>query len=624
MRSKIRFSALALSFLLVFPAFAGCSPQNGSPSTTTEPASQPQAPIVIDGEYRVIRPDGDTFETVSIAETLVADIASAFGLTLSLTDDFLSRGEAVPDMAKEILIGVTNRSESIRARLSLGSLDWSVSVSGDRIIIVGGSEEALASAAGYFVSDVLKKDSSGTLTVAGDFSYIHSDPAGTVNILQSLSVSGNDISKYSVIYGKDAISSEKTAAQKLCTTINRKLAAGVALLDDSTAETEFEIIVGHTTRLDETAYSYYSTESCISVSSNKLIIGGGSVAAVTSAVQYFIDEYLSAVTGALNLESGDGEKGIIMKNPLRTESSGDPCITYDSETGYYYAVYSSSKSDTITLYRAKKLSELGSAEGKTVYTIGKEIKSKIYAPEIHKVDGKWYIYASGATAESDIALTVSKSIRLFCIEAVTDDPYGEYAFKGFLSRTINAIDAHVFYNEATGKYYACYAEVYTGNGNEIGIAELSDPWTINELKRARISKATYAFETMDGKVNEGPFVFSHDGKLFLLYSANNVSSDYYCLGLLVCTDTSNPVSSASWTKLTTAAFSGTDAVLSPGHCSVFLSPDGSEYWLAYHYRNSSTRVRELCVQKFTFGEDGLPVFGEPTGPYVSFMSPSGE
>ena len=86
----------------------------------------------------------------------------------------------------------------------------------------------------------------------------------------------------------------------------------------------------------------------------------------------------------------------------------------------------------------------------------------------------------------------------------------------------------------------------------------------------------------------------------------------------------NILSKASWTKVDHAVFEGTDAVVSPGHCSVFTSPDGSEYWLAYHVRNTSNRRRELYVQRFTFDADGMPVFGEPIAPGVGFFAPSGE
>ena len=71
-------------------------------------------------------------------------------------------------------------------------------------------------------------------------------------------------------------------------------------------------------------------------------------------------------------------------------------------------------------------------------------------------------------------------------------------------------------------------------------------------------------------------------------------------------------------------FTAGNNVYAPGHCSVFLSPDGAEYWLAYHARTTEKGERYLHVQKFGFDESGMPVFGEPVSQYESRFAPSGE
>ena len=134
--------------------------------------------------------------------------------------------------------------------------------------------------------------------------------------------------------------------------------------------------------------------------------------------------------------------------------------------------------------------------------------------------------------------------------------------------------------------------------------------------RALLKKITI---THIGAQDEG-FAFSPDGRLFLLYSANNVTSGKYCLGLLEFTG-DDILARSSWTKTDHAVFEGTAQVSSPGHCSVFMSPDGTEYWLAYHFQMSG---RKLAVQQFTFDENGDPVFGEPVKPLKSFFAPAGE
>ena len=322
-----------------------------------------------------------------------------------------------------------------------------------------------------------------------------------------------------------------------------------------------------------------------------------------------------------------------MISPLiRIRSSGDPCITFDPETGYYYALYSSSGSDRITLYRSQTLKGLGTAEGKDLYVAGdgcweeKEIMSRLYAPEIHRVDGKWYIYASGGTVsqKKEGQDAASRSIRLFCLEALSDDPYGDYAFKGLLDDDLWAIDASVF--SWNGKNYALCAEIVPGEGNVITIAELESPWKIRAGTARRIARAQLPFETQNGLVNEGPWFFqSPNGRCFILYSANNVSSPYYCLNLLEWTG-EDLLSPEAWKKFPETTFVTTGTSYCPGHGSVFLSPDGTEYWLAYHVKSNrnGTGNRMLCAQPLRFDESGCPLLDFPLQSGDRIPPPSGE
>lgn len=313
----------------------------------------------------------------------------------------------------------------------------------------------------------------------------------------------------------------------------------------------------------------------------------------------------------------DLQRGELLSNPVRsTGQSGDPCIRYDAETGYYYALFSAPRNDRVIVYRVKSLSELNTASGKEVYVAGEdaEVKHKLYAPEITKIDGKWYIYASGATSMEDKGKMPSCSIRLFCLEAVSDDPYGDYMFKGWLDDNLFAIDAHAF--NYGGKNYIAFARC--SGGNHIGIAELEKPWKIASKTIETISSPVLPFETMHSKINEGPFTFvAPNGKLYLLYSANHVVSDHYCLGLLELTG-DNILCKDSWTKVDHAVFEGTEQIKSPGHCSVFMSPNGAEYWLAYHFQSSG---RKLGIGRIAFDENGAPVFGQPADPFLPFFAP---
>ncbi len=438
-----------------------------------------------------------------------------------------------------------------------------------------------------------------------------------------LRIGGVPVTEYTIVVGASANAIETIAAKDLADAVKEAYGRELPVVADSAPATANEIVVGDTTRaVSQKAGTLTGTEAALLIDGTSVCLRGASNTVLRRLCQYFEKEYIEGKPG-IDLTDEDSKMRDFIQNPLRTATpAGDPCILYDQETACYYAVYSSPKNDRVTLYRAKTLSELRTAEGKDIYVASDtgEIKHKLYAPEIVKVDGKWYIYASGATDLSEKGNgKPAKSIRLFCLEAVGDDPYGDYIFKGFLSDTLWAIDAHVFTYQ--GENYVTCARILSGN--VITIARLENPWTIDHKRVSVLSSATLDFETKDGKVNEGPYTFEHDGRLFLVYSANNVTSPYYCLGLLEFTGT-DILSKASWTKYDKVMFTAGNNVYAPGHCSVFLSPDGSEYWLAYHARTTEKGERYLHVQKFGFDESGMPVFGEPVSQYESRFAPSGE
>ncbi|MBQ9429487.1 MAG: glycoside hydrolase family 43 protein, partial [Clostridia bacterium] len=422
-----------------------------------------------------------------------------------------------------------------------------------------------------------------------------------------------------IVVAASAGATEKLMAQTLAEAIGKLYGKTPRILTDEAPQGRGEITVGQTSRaISAEAKNLKQDEAGVFIEGDSLCICAQSTTWLRRATNWFIENHLTEKREK-RLIASDSECGQILENPIFSAiPAGDPHILYDGETGYYYAVYSAPKNDRVTLYRAKTIAELGKAQGKDVYVAGadREIKHKLFAPELHKVDGKWYIYASGATSTEDKNETPSRSVRLFCLEAIGDDPFGDYIFKGFLNDDILAIDAHVFTYK--GENYVSAARILSGVGNTIMLAKLENPWTVDTARVAVISTPVLGYETLSGRINEGPFAFEHDGKLFILYSCNDGPN--YSLGLLELTG-DDLLNKTSWTKHDKAVFTGTASVISPGHCSVFLSPDGSQYWLAYHTSNKAVG-RAISIKRFTFDENGQPVLGQPTLG-ESFFGPRG-
>lgn len=77
-------------------------------------------------------------------------------------------------------------------------------------------------------------------------------------------------------------------------------------------------------------------------------------------------------------------------NPIAQRDTPYPFITYDSETGYYYALYT--LVDHIELYRHKYVAKvLSDGESKVIYraTGENDVWYDVWAPEMHRdTDGR--------------------------------------------------------------------------------------------------------------------------------------------------------------------------------------------------------------------------------------------
>lgn len=316
-------------------------------------------------------------------------------------------------------------------------------------------------------------------------------------------------------------------------------------------------------------------------------------------------------------------------NPL-LPAGADPWSIY--KDGYYY--YTHTVGDSIVIWKTVNLAGLKNAVSKTVFVppAGTAYSKQLWAPEIHFLDDKWYIYFAADNGKNE-------THRIYLLESSSGDPFaGEWVFKGKVSDESDkwAIDASVF------RYQHNLFMVWSGwegdiNGRQdIYIAKMKNPWTIEGV-RTRISSPVYNWETYGPlndstnpaivTVNEGPQVLTHNGNLFLVYSASGCWTEKYSLGLLTFTGTDNLLDSLSWKKSPAPVFEAyiQNSVYAPGHNSFFKSPDGKEDWILYHANaapgQGCGRNRSPRAQKF-YWKNGKPYFGKPVKTGVRMQAPS--
>jgi GH43 family beta-xylosidase len=312
------------------------------------------------------------------------------------------------------------------------------------------------------------------------------------------------------------------------------------------------------------------------------------------------------------------------KNPLvKSRDAADPWMVYYE--GYYYFTATLDPGGGIWVWKSRRLGDLDSGTKVKVHTPdAKQRARQIWAPELHFINSKWYLYYTASDG-------VDENHRLYVLEGRGRDPMGPYTFKARLyDSNLDgwAIDPSVF-RAPDGKLYLLWVAHVPGNGNGIRMARMSNPWTVTG-RSTLITQADYDWERVRYPINEGPVVLQHGGRIFLIYSASDTGTPDYALGMLTYTG-SDVMDSKAWMKSALPVFSrhsGMDGnVYGPGHNGFFKSPDLTEDWIIYHGKETSeyTYVGRMArAQRFTWRSDGTPEFGRPIPAGISQQAPSGE
>jgi len=318
-------------------------------------------------------------------------------------------------------------------------------------------------------------------------------------------------------------------------------------------------------------------------------------------------------------------------NPIAPFDAPDPFVTYDPVTGYYYALFT--RQDKLEIFRSRRAgSLLTDNDSKVIFTLadGHGYTDSIWAPEMHRApDGRWYVYSSGREI-----IDGKDEYHLFVMGALSDDPFGEWEFKGKPFTAEWGIDP-TMYTAPDGRQYMCFSYITndeTGHHNTLQIREMENPWTFGE-RYAVIARPELPWEKMPPfdkrrTINEGPFFVEAGGRLFILYSANACWMVEYCLGVLEFTG-GDLCDSANWVKHPEPVFTTGNGVYGPGHASFFRSPDGSELWIAYHAmdgwnENNNWKPRYMHLQKVHLDENGTFTPAHPVADGEMMDPPAGE
>lgn len=313
------------------------------------------------------------------------------------------------------------------------------------------------------------------------------------------------------------------------------------------------------------------------------------------------------------------------KNPIY-DSAGDPWVFQDN--GYYYVTYTTG--NNVKLIKTQKMSELktSNAFAKIVWnpTAGTMNSSEIWAPEIHKVDGAWYIYYAASNG-------VNETHRMWVLKNTASDPTtGTWEDVGELELPDDkwAIDGTIV--KINDKLYYSWSG-WEGDVNvkqNIYICEMESP-TKATGNRVLLLTPTYAWEKngTSPEVIEAPQFFIKNDKVFIFYSAGACWTDGYSIGAIWMDIANNPLDANSWQRMeNNPLFKASASAYGPGHNSFFKSLDGTEDWILYHANPAQGQgcaaARSMRMQKISWTTNDFPVLGTPEPTGKSLNVPAGE
>ena len=323
------------------------------------------------------------------------------------------------------------------------------------------------------------------------------------------------------------------------------------------------------------------------------------------------------------------EKEVIKTFTNPVWDGADPWMVKHNED--YIYCFSANKS--IIVSKSNKMTRKG--ELKSIWhapSIGWN-RSCVWAPEIHFIRGRWYVYYAAGESGPPFIHQRSGVLR-----SKTADIFSAYDDMGVLytgdnpsdsASNVWAIDMTIL--EHKGKLYAIWSgwitqEKTDATSQHLYISEMENPYTMKG-KRVKLSSPIESWETGGSlNLNEGPEILKNGENVFIIYSCRESWLVEYRQGMLQLINPDGDLLDPLNWKKTGPVFQGNDSVYGVGHCSFVKSPDNTEDWIIYHSKKSTTPgwERNVRMQPFQWNSDGTPNFGPAVPAGQKLNLPSGE
>lgn len=275
------------------------------------------------------------------------------------------------------------------------------------------------------------------------------------------------------------------------------------------------------------------------------------------------------------------------KNPIIHKYLADPCILIEDNYYYLFATGGAQDGRYIPIHRSKDLKNWEFVQGAVAQGDTADWNYKhFWAPEVYKVDGKFYLYYTASPKFSP--RNSGNHVGL----AIADQIEGPYRDMGRVVQH-SSIDGHLFEDKDGTRYF--YYTIEHLNKDSLKAGQIYMDRMISSTKLAGEYKQIISHHGWQ----EGPYLQLRNDKYFLTYSCGNWTDDTYHVRYAIANSPLGPFVEQPDTIL-----SSNEMVKGPGHHAMFIDKNGHD-WIVYHGWDTIYTARYPRIDRIFFDNEKI-------------------
>ncbi len=301
------------------------------------------------------------------------------------------------------------------------------------------------------------------------------------------------------------------------------------------------------------------------------------------------------------------------KFPL-VELRADPNACRWNGKYYFIATSDHDREHTFYIRESETLPELFEAPEHLILDAETypHIKHQLWAPELHSVDGKLYIFhaATPDTFRNEQSHVMKLKTGGDPKKKEDWEAPKKVVRKDGTPLNDSGITLDMTCFEHRGKLYIAWSHREM-TPNELGAwiyiakADKKEPWRlISDI--VPISRPDYGWASNRALIDEGPFPLITDKKIYITFSCSAVDNTY-CVGMVSADVDADLLDPLSWKKCNYPILTSHSLVgeFGTGHNSYVTDTNG-DVWNVYHGRHGLDAPRSTGVRRVHFDVDGDP------------------